>query len=232
MTAEELLAEVDDLLRSMPPRNKLDHNEPENFAWLGRVSAFLYAWHPVRGAVIAMNIPNIQSNYSDAAINHLLVGLHEARHDLAMKTAGPSSVVIAHSRTFQYFDELRKIIETATTDILFIDQFLDAEFVSRYLGNVKEGVVVRLLTTPRYLKSLLPAVAAFVDENPFEIHVRFSTKLHDRFVFIDRAACYQSGASFKDGAKNSPATVSQIHDAFDAMLQTYEAFWEDAKVIR
>lgn len=233
MTEEEKLAEVEDLLRSMPPRSKLHHNENENFAWLGRVSAVLIAWNPMRGRIAAGRTSLVHNAaLRDNALNDLLTSLHEARHDLTMRTAGPSSIAIAHGRTFQYFDELRKIIETATADILFIDPYLDAEFVSRYLGNVREDVALRLLTTKNYIKTLVPAVEAYTNETPLEIQIRLSAKIHDRFVFIDRSACYQSGASFKDGARKAPTAVTQIHDAFDAMFRTYESFWDEATVVR
>jgi hypothetical protein len=44
MNEEELLGEVEDLLRTMPPRETLRHATDENFAWLGRVSAVIEAW--------------------------------------------------------------------------------------------------------------------------------------------------------------------------------------------
>jgi hypothetical protein len=37
---------------------------------------------------------------------------------------------------FDYFDEIRKIIELAKQDLFFIDPYLDSEFVSRYLSHV------------------------------------------------------------------------------------------------
>ena len=55
---------------------------------------------------------------------------------------------------------------------------------------------------------------------------------HDRYVFVDNNGCYQSGASFKDGAKSAPTTLTQITDAFAAMMQTYEDIWSKAKVER
>ena len=55
---------------------------------------------------------------------------------------------------------------------------------------------------------------------------------HDRYVFVDRGACYQSGASFKDGAKKAPTTLTQITDAFGPMLKTYEDLWGGARVER
>ena len=62
--------------------------------------------------------------------------------------------------------------------------------------------------------------------------VRVSGSLHDRYLFIDRAACYLSGASFKDGAKNAPALLTQITDAFQSMFDTYEKLWASGKVER
>jgi hypothetical protein len=44
MDKEELLGEVEDIIRTMPPRPTLSHETDENFAWLGRVSAFVNAW--------------------------------------------------------------------------------------------------------------------------------------------------------------------------------------------
>jgi hypothetical protein len=62
--------------------------------------------------------------------------------------------------------------------------------------------------------------------------VRSSTALHDRYLFVDRAVCYLSGASFKDGAKNAAATLTQIVDAVQPMLDTYERLWGAGKVER
>ena len=59
-----------------------------------------------------------------------------------MKTIGPVNAAMGHSRIFDYFDEVRKIIEHAKQDLLFVDPYLDAEFVSRYLPHVAAGVSI------------------------------------------------------------------------------------------
>ena len=69
------------------------------------------------------------------------------------------------------------------------------------------------------LTTLLPAVDLFVKQNGATIHVRSAPNFHDRYFFVDGASCYQSGASFKDGAKSAPTTLTQIVDAFTAMLK-------------
>lgn len=140
-------------------------------------------------------------------------------------------MAVSKGLVFDYFDEIRKIVETAKQDLLFVDPYLDAEFVSRYLGHVSVGVTTRLLAREK-LATLLPAVDLFAKQSKAAIEVRSAPNFHDRYVFVDRTACYQSGASFKDGAKSAPTTLTQITDAFTAMLQTYEAIWSGAKVER
>ena len=67
-------------------------------------------------------------------------------------------------------------------------------------------------------------------ESELKVQVRVpSFGLHDRFVFVDKIRCFQSGASFKDGAKNSLTTLTQITDNFKVMHQSYEGMWNAAE---
>ena len=144
-------------------------------------------------------------------IRRILTLLDEARFALRMETFGPLSAPVAHGQVFDYFD--------------------NAEFVSRYLNHVSNGVTIRLLTHKK-LGTLLPAVDLFAAQSKLTIQVRSAPNLHDRYVFVDCNACYQSGASFKDGAKSAPTMLTQITDAFPAMMQTYEAIWSSANIER
>jgi hypothetical protein len=141
-----------------------------------------------------------------------------------LKTVGPLTIAVDQGGVFDYFDEVRKVIESAKSDLLFVDPYLDAEFVSRYLPHVSQDVTVRLLARER-LPTLLPAVAMLRQQAGLTVAVRSATGFHDRYVFVDRAACYQSGASFKDGAKKAPTTLTPIVDAFSAVLSMYEQTW-------
>ena len=44
--------------------------------------------------------------------------------------------------------ELRKIIESARDDALFVAPYLDADFITQYMPSVAKGVTVRLLAGP------------------------------------------------------------------------------------
>ena len=234
MTKEELLGEVEDILRTMPPKETLRHPTDENFAWLGRVSACIEAWDPIKGVplVIAMNHFHGQdARYAQEGLRKILTLLHQARHNLRMETIGPVNAAMGHGRVFDYFDEVRKIIEPAKQDLLFVDPYLDSEFVSRYLPHITGGISIRLLARER-ISTLLPAVSLYVQQSGATVNVRTTAGFHDRYVIVDRAECYQSGASFKDGAKSSPTTLTQITDAFPVVLQTYEDLWNKAKIER
>jgi hypothetical protein len=234
LTKEQLLAETEDLLRTVPPVAEIIQNKENGFAWFGRFSAVIRAWNFARSAEVLLAQMQLESMAQDQNQNgyrRILALLNEARHALRMETVGPLSLPVAHGQVFDYFDEVRKIIELAKQDLLFVDPYLDAEFVSRYLSHISKGVTIRLLARER-LTTLLPAVELFAKQSGYTIEVRSAQHFHDRYVFVDRNACYQSGASFKDGAKSAPTMLNQITDASAAMLQTYEDKWSTAKVER
>jgi hypothetical protein len=235
LTEEQLLAEIDDLLRTRPPRAAFDQGLAESHAWLGRAGALIAEANPIRTLEAQMVLSSVVSPNgarSSHAMQELLVMLNQSRYALFLKVGRPLATAIGHGSVFEYFDELRKLIEPAIREVFFVDPYLDAEFVPKYLPHVKQGVVIRLLTSDQKLATLLPSVDAFAQQYKVTIAVRTTTGLHDRLLFVDGSACYQSGASFKDGAKKAPTTLAQLIDAFGPVLKTYEEIWTRAAVHR
>jgi len=228
ISPEALLAEVEDVIRTMPSHGAMGHDDSDTLAWIGRASAVAHAFDMVRattmfdGHVRNLGAPGQYNN----AVRGIVTMLHHMRHDLRMKIGSPSSVAVAGGGVFDYFDEIRKVISEARADLLFVDPYLDAEFVSRYLPHVAKGTSVRLLGRER-ISTLVPAADLMRQQSGLEIAVRSASSFHDRYVFVDGRACYQSGASFKDGAKRAPTTLTQIIDAFDPVLATYESLWRE-----
>jgi len=239
VTKEQLLAEVEDVLRTMPTLEDFSTDSENNYSWLGRAAAFFAAWNMAETVFADMHIRAIEKypdqdkrfvqNRSD--YRSLRGLLHKGRTSLRMATIGPLNIAVPTGGIFDYFDEIRKVIEEAREDLLFVDPYLEADFVSRYLPHVASGVTVRLLTSKK-LPTLLSALDVFVAQHKTKVLVRSSSEAHDRYVIVDRERCFQSGASFKDGAKKSPTTLTQTTDAFAAVLQTYENMWNAGKVER
>jgi len=225
---DQLLFEVEDIIRTMPPAQSLGNNSSDVLAWLGRASAAMHAWDSLKAiALFDGHVSRLSSSLTHEvtpAVRGVLVMLHQAQHDLRMRTTGPLSLSVNKGAVFHYFDELRQVIELARKDLLFVDPYLDAEFVSRYLPHVAKGATVRLLGREK-ITSLVSAAQLIAQQNSLAVSVRTSPGLHDRYLFVDGAACYQSGASFKDGAKKAATTLTQITDALAAVLDTYENLW-------
>ena len=232
ITPERLLGEVEDVLRTIPAYAEFHRASSEALAWSGRAAAVVGQWDPVLVPRFDAWLAGLHAPLNATSWTAVLRTLHRARHDLLMVTARPTSIAVEGGRVFDYFDEVRKAIELAHEDVLFVDPYLDADFVSRYLPHVADGVVIRLLCGDKKLKTLLPAVDSFVAQRGQPVLVRVTPTVHDRYVFVDGASCYQSGASFKDGAKTAPTTLTQITDAFEAVRDTYERFWAAARVER
>jgi hypothetical protein len=236
ITQEQLLAELEDLLRTTPNVATIRHDTDENFSWLGRAAAIIEQWKEPKGVEFREHLTkfhDIMARPSHEGFRQMRVLLHQARNDLRMRTIGPTKIAISQGQVFDYFDEIRQTLELANEEVLFVDPYLDAEFISRYLPHARAGVAIRLLTSDKgKLVLLLPAVDLFSQQSSCAVAVRSTSGLHDRYMFIDKSSCYQSGASFKDGAKYAPTTLTQITDAFDAVWQTYDKLWSTAKVER
>jgi hypothetical protein len=116
---------------------------------------------------------------------------HQAQNDLRLETLGPASVAVPDGMVFEYFEEIRKIIELAREDLLFFDPYLDAQFVARYLPHVAAGVTMRLLARVK-LATLPSAVDAFALQTGATVEIRSAPNFHHRYVFVDKASCYLS----------------------------------------
>ena len=150
---EQLLSEVQDIIRSMPGPRDFGRNPDNCIPWLGRASAAMNQWDAARSMVHfepeIRRYASLQANADRVNFTsfrqQLLMLLHQAESDLRLRTTGPLSIGVSAGRVFEYFDELRKLIETAQSDLLIIDPYLDAEFVSRYLPFVGQSTKVRML---------------------------------------------------------------------------------------
>lgn len=226
----QLLAEIEDTIRTAPA----DYSASDAIPWLGRATSLLKRWSPNRSIIIdshARGALGVSDMLASSNFSSLLMLLHEARHELRLNEVGPLSMAIDRGAVLDYFEEVRKLLITARSEVFFVDPFLDAEFVSRYLPQVPARVAVRLLGK-KGMAALTPAVDLAVQQYSLSVSVRSSASLHDRFVFLDNDRGFSSGASFKDGARLAPTIFTEVTDALPAIQATYEQMWSTATVHR
>ncbi|MDI9239869.1 hypothetical protein QLQ15_13235 [Lysobacter sp. LF1] len=230
LSEEQLFAEVEDVIRAAPAFGNLGDDSAEQHAWFGRAVSILSMWNPMKQLPFELAAQKaFDGNIATSRLGarEIVLALQQARHDLRIRSVGPLAVALPQGAVFDYFDELRKLVESAHSDLFFVDPYMDAEFAERYLLQVKKGVAVRLLGRELMAK-LVPAVELIRQQEGMAIEVRSTSAIHDRFLFVDGVSCYQSGASFKDGAKKAPTMLTQVLDAFDAVKRNYEDLWLNA----
>ncbi len=222
--AAAVVAELEDVIRTVPDIY-YSWGGPDHFEWIGRARAILS--HPLINKEVEAGLLAAQA-LSNSTIStaraQLLVLLQASRHTLRMQTVGPVGLAVGKGMSFEYFDHLRQLIEQAQSDLFFVDPYLDADFVGRYLPFAKSAVAIRLLGREKH-KTLVPAAQAFVAQHGGNVEVRSGSGFHDRYVFIDKQRGFQSGASFKDGGFKTPTVVVELSDQLKPVMQIYEDIW-------
>lgn len=144
---EQLAFEIEDVIRTMPGPRDFVANPDKCIPWLGRASAAMSQWNSIMaiGSFEPLVTTLSRSGNYDfgPALRNVLVLLHQAKNDLRLQSTGPLSVGVDAGRVFEYFDEVRRVIEEAKSDVLFVDPYIDAEFVSRYMPNTHHLDMVR-----------------------------------------------------------------------------------------
>lgn len=238
LTKIQVLAEIEDVIRSMPERDKLHWDSLDILAWYGRATAAMHNWDGGAGRFawdFALN--DLRSGRASAnAPARIITLLHQAQSDLRLKTIGPINVAIGQGQVFTYMDTMRKLIQMAKSDLLFVDRYIDGGFVSDYLPHIPGGVRVRILTrrdkqTATHLATLLPMAKAYATQYSQSVEIRSHSDFHDRLLMTDGITGYASSCSFKDGPRTAGAMITQ-HEAsiFSSIKQDNEALWTSGNV--
>ncbi len=236
----QLLAALDELVRTMPTDEPPWPPKPEFHAWVGDARALIGNWDSSQDVGFATLCDRLFERTRDAAGSRLEAHnalakimnlIQTARSELRFMTGGRVSATFDAGQQFDFYDELRKVIETAQNDVLFVDRYMGADFVTQYLPHCRPNVVVRLLTRDK-LAPLLASVNAYSAQYGAKIEVRTSQGFHGRFMCIDNMRCFIADASFKDAAHNAPAALIELTDISRTAMGQYEAMWQTGVVER
>jgi hypothetical protein len=143
----------------------------------------------LKGYAINQRIERIEQRVSET----------EKKIDFFVKTSlPPVEGVFFEGQVFDAYVLAAKIIATAKTSIILIDNYID-ESVLVLLGKKATGVKVSLFT-PAISKQLALDVKRANAQYP-TVEAKIFGKSHDRFLIIDETDVYHLGASLKDLGK-------------------------------
>jgi predicted nucleotide-binding protein len=203
-----LLAEIEDVIRTMPPRETISHETQENLGWFGRVSAVIAQWDPSKVTLmreqLALFFSNRHARERGFGLTRLIALLNEAHAELRMERAGMSrtasnrgtKVFVGHGRSLVWHQ-----LKSFLSDRLHLqcDEF-NAE------------AAAGLTTTDRLREMLDSACFAFLVMTAEDIHSDNSS--HARENVIHEAGLFQGRLGFNRAIillEEGCALFSNIH---------------------
>jgi hypothetical protein len=133
------------------------------------------------------------------------------------------------NRAFEASTHMRELRSGRETPVHFGDSSWRPQLSVAAVGCRPQAAIARRRlsgTDKNMIPQLAPALQAFKSQHGVQAEARRSAAdIHDRWPFVDRATCFQSGAS------KAPTTLTQLQDMFTVVHQQYETIWTGSPVI-
>lgn len=222
-----LLTKVNELLDPPPSVDTIDTQ------WVGKASAVVKKHDFTLGAQFSALIPYLNRegiNLRSSTVSQMIAILHEVKESLMLELDEDQTVVIEAGKPFIFFEAIRQELIKATSDVLFIDPWIDGDFVSRYLPHIEKAVSIRMLTKrTNYTAKLMACLEAYQKQENAKMEVRVFSDLHDRFLIIDNSKTMAIGSSFNNAGYKKPTSIITVTDSSKALKDVYEKIWSSAE---
>ena len=108
----------------------------------------------------------------------------------------PINKILFNGEFYDAYTLIQSIFESATFEIIIIDNYINRKVLDRLTTKNKE-VIVNIYTD--YKKTLLTNEdIEYFNKQYKNLKVRYTTKVHDRYIIIDKNKLYHIGSSLKD----------------------------------
>ncbi len=157
----------------------------------------IWATNVLRDYLLKGYALNQRMNRIENNMDHLIkkvdaISLHISSHLI------PNQGVFFEGQVFDAYELASRIIRSAKSHIILIDNYIDESTLTHLTKKAKE-VKVLLLTKTISDQSALDVKKA--NEQFSHIEIKSFAKSHDRFLIIDNTEVYHLGASLKDLGK-------------------------------
>ena len=140
---------------------------------------------------------NQRMNRIENNMDHLIkkvdtISLHISSHLI------PNQGVFFEGQVFDAYELASRIIRSAKSDIILIDNYIDESTLTHLTKKTKE---VKLFLLTKTISDQLALDVKKANEQYGHIEIKSFDKSHDRFLIIDNTEVYHLGASLKDLGK-------------------------------
>jgi hypothetical protein len=227
-----LLAELRGLSANIPSFEDYSPISIPHAEWVGKAHALVQRWSSSDALAVQASADLMSSSLlRDSSLAKIVNTIHRAIADLEIRVGSSRGGAFGPGAVYDMLRALRELLASASTDVLIVDPYMDAEIFDAYISAVADSVAVKLLLA-RSANSVRPAMNAYSKQHATRLEARSSTTLHDRVVFIDRRSSYVLGQSIKDAAKNKPTYLAPLApDVSRLKLLMYESIWSQASAL-
>jgi hypothetical protein len=150
--------------------------------------------------------------------------------------ASAQGAFIPAGNAFDAFAAVSKVLQTATTDVLIIDPYMDEAALTEFGCAVPHGITLRLLADAAHVKATLePAARRWISQygaaKSLSARLAPPRTLHDRAILIDGTTAWTLTQSLNAFAKRSPAEIVRADDTAQLKIDAYDAIWNGAQEI-
>ena len=118
---------------------------------------------------------------------------------------------------FDAYSLIQQIFESANNEIIIIDNYIDRSILDRLI--VKKKSVKVLIYTNINTSKLLGSDIKSYNSQYRGLTVLYTTKVHDRFIIIDRNKLYHLGHSIKDLGKKIFSIIESDNTFIELLLK-------------
>jgi hypothetical protein len=235
---ETLYRQLGRLIETIPDFSGYAPINHEQLVWLGRAHALVLASGDlVWRTEFDMAAGVVQGPARADALKTIMLVLYKALASAELRApASARGAFIPAGNRFDAFAAVTKVLQTATSDVLIVDPYMDETVLTDFGGALPNSVALRLMADQASVKSSLePAARMWVTQHgttrPLEVRFAAAKALHDRAIFIDKTTAWILTQSLKDFAKRSPAEIVRADDTASLKIAAYEAVWSIAAVV-
>jgi hypothetical protein len=236
LTPEELYFELGRLLAEMPDL-ATGPITPETNRWLARAFSLVESSGSL-AEIIQLRVARneldgpLQARKAQtiAEILHRALVMAQANVPPAVQGA-----VIAVGDGVDAYIAVRKVLATATNDVLLVDPYADAKVLADYAVLAPARVAVRLLTDGAgYKASLKTAAQRWAQQlgshRSLTVRLAAGKTLHDRLILVDSATVWVLAQSFHRLAKKAHTSLVRMRpEAAARRVAVYAEIWKEAK---
>lgn len=181
-----------------------------------------------------MAVKNIPKGVYSNGLEQVFTILHRALAHCELKSpSAAAGSFIPVGNSFDAYAALSKIFQTAQSDVLIVDPYMDETALTEFGLAVPETVALRLLADETDCKATLrPAAVKWTTQygngRPLSVRLSPARTLHDRAIFIDSTYAWTLTQSLKDFAKRSPAEIVKADETARLKIDAYDQLWQNA----